>query len=116
MRDELTHDTTWSWLFAGTWGGDAAGIALAAAGGGLLGAAFFWGLWWTVQALPRSQRPALLVLGSYLVRFAAAGLGFYLTARLGDGRHLIAALGGFLVARAALTRRARRGVATSANP
>jgi F1F0 ATPase subunit 2 len=51
------------------------------AGGLLIGALFFGGLWWTVRKGISSQRPALWFLFSMLARTGIALLGFYLVGR-----------------------------------
>jgi F1F0 ATPase subunit 2 len=59
----------WSLIFAGLFGG-------------LLGAIFYGGLWWTIRLGAVSQRPAVWFLGSLLARMSIAVLGIY-----GVGRH-----------------------------
>lgn len=86
------------------------------AGGALLGLFFYGGLWWTVQRLPASKRPALLTVGSFGVRTAVALSGFYV---LMDGRllRLAAAMVGFLAVRAYLVQRIRpQDTATQSGP
>ena len=63
------------------------------------------GLWHTLQRLPASRNPALLVLSSLALRLALVGLGFYLVLRLAREPGLAAALVGFIAVRVALTRR-----------
>jgi F1F0 ATPase subunit 2 len=78
------------------------GVALLAGGG--LGGFYFAGLWWTVRKLPTAQSPALLSLGSFLLRTAVVLAGFYLV--MGDDwERLVACLLGFLAARVAMVRR-----------
>ena len=55
-------------------------LVLAWAAGGLLGAFFFGGLWWTVRKGASSQRPALWFFGSMLLRSGVVLIGFYLVA------------------------------------
>ena len=91
---------------------------LAGLAGATLGGFFFGGLWWTVRRGVSSRRPALLFLGSFLVRTGATVGGFYLIA---DGRwqRLLWALLGFVVAREivkALTRSRRAGSPPDAHP
>lgn len=72
--------------------------------GVLLGAIFFGGLLWTVKrGLLASRRPALLFLGSFLLRMGIAVAGFYLVGQ-GDWRRLVACLVGFVIARLLVTR------------
>ena len=77
--------------------------ALAGMAGLLLGAIFFGGLWWTVRLGVASRRPALLFLGSLLLRTVVVVAGFYF---VGDGhwQRLLACLFGFFVARITVTR------------
>jgi F1F0 ATPase subunit 2 len=82
---------------------DAPTLTLALLAGALLGAIFFGGLWWTIRRGLSSRRPALLFLGSLLLRTAVAVAGFYLV----SGGHLprmLACLLGFFLARIAVTR------------
>ena len=67
-----------------------------------IGAIFFGGLWWTVRRGVSSQRPALLFLGSMLLRMATALAGFYFVSG-GHWERLLVCLLGFLVARLAVT-------------
>ncbi|MGB5511607.1 MAG: ATP synthase subunit I [Woeseiaceae bacterium] len=77
--------------------------ALAGMAGLLLGAIFFGGLWWTVRLGVASRRPALLFLGSLLLRTVVVVAGFYF---VGDGhwQRLLACLFGFVIARVLVTR------------
>lgn len=50
---------------------------LAVIGGLIAGGIFFGGLWWTVQRIPHTKRPALLVLGSLAVRLLLSMGVFY---------------------------------------
>ena len=73
-------------------------LALTGMAGLLLGAIFFGGLWWTVRLGVASRRPALLFLGSLLLRTVVVVAGFYF---VGDGhwQRLLACLFGFVIAR-----------------
>jgi F1F0 ATPase subunit 2 len=75
-----------------------------------LGLFYFGGLWLTVRRIACCTRPALLMLGSFIVRLLVTLCGFYLVM---DGRweRLLACLCGFLVTRFVLTRLARTGEA-----
>ena len=64
----------------------------------LLGALFFWGLWFTVKKTITSTKPALLVLGSFDSRMAIVLIGFYFIAA-GNWQRLLIALLGFITAR-----------------
>jgi F1F0 ATPase subunit 2 len=71
---------------------------LAGLAGAVLGAFFFGGLWWTVRKGASSGRPALWFLGSGLLRMSITLSGFYLVGG-GQGRRLLGALIGFVIAR-----------------
>jgi F1F0 ATPase subunit 2 len=85
---------------------DTTQLALSFLGGAALGALFFGGLWWTLQQLTNAKHPALLVLGSALLRMAAALLGFYVCVRI-NVTALLLCLAGFLLMRVLLTRALR---------
>lgn len=74
--------------------------------GVLLGAIFFGGLWWTVQKGVSSKFPALLFLGSLVLRMSIVLLGFYL---LGGGQwqRMLLCLLGFFMARFLIIRLVR---------
>jgi F1F0 ATPase subunit 2 len=73
-------------------------LALALAAGLALGAAFFGGLWWTVRKGVSSRRPALLFLGSMLLRTSVVVAGLYIVSD-GHWQRLLAGLLGFALAR-----------------
>lgn len=75
---------------------------LPAAAGVLLGFAYFGGLWLTMQALPATRHPALLVIGSYFGRLALAFATLLAIALLGGWKPLLVSLGGFLVVKVVL--------------
>ena len=83
-------------------------LSIAAFAGLALGLFYFGGLWLTVRRIACGTRPALLMLGSFVVRLLVTLCGFYLVM---DGRweRLLACLSGFLVTRFVLTRIARTG-------
>jgi F1F0 ATPase subunit 2 len=85
---------------------DAPTLILALLAGALLGALYFAGLWWTIRMGLSSRRPALLFLGSLLLRTLIAVAGFYFISR-GDLRRLLACLLGFFLARILVTRLTR---------
>lgn len=64
----------------------------------LLGAIFFGGLWWTVQKMHTTKSPALLFLGSLLVRMTIILLGIYAIS-VGHWERMIVALVGIVIAR-----------------
>ncbi|CAN5769407.1 ATP synthase subunit I [soil metagenome] len=74
--------------------------------GGLLGALFYGGLWWTVKMSVSSQRPAQLFLISVLLRMSIALSGFYFIGG-GQWQRLLLCLLGFVMARVAVTRLTR---------
>ena len=72
-------------------------------GGGVLGAMFFGGLWWTVQKGVSSKQPALWFFGSLLLRMSIALAGFYYVSG-GHWDRLLACLLGFVIVRFIVTR------------
>ena len=81
-------------------------LVLAWAAGGLLGAIFFGGLWWTVRKGISSKRPALWFFGSMLLRTGLVLVGFYLVAN-GDWQRLLPCLVGFVMAQLIVMRLTR---------
>lgn len=73
-----------------------------AAAGIILGFAYFGGLWLTMQALPSTRHPALLVIGSYLSRLAMAFASLLAIALLGGWKPLLVSMGGFLLVKVVL--------------
>jgi F1F0 ATPase subunit 2 len=71
--------------------------------GGLVGLFYFGGLWLTLRWLTQVSAPALLIMGSFMLRTAVAVTAFYLIAA--DWTRLLAAVAGFLLARVILVRR-----------
>ncbi|MGA7965170.1 MAG: ATP synthase subunit I [Gammaproteobacteria bacterium] len=78
-------------------------LALALMAGLLLGVMFFGGLWWTVRKGLSSKRPALLFLGSMLLRTGVVVAGLYVVSD-GHWQRLPACLLGFVIARFIVTR------------
>ena len=70
--------------------------------GGVLGAIFFGGLWWTVRRSVSSKQPALWFFGSLLLRMSIALAGFYFVSG-GHWERLLLCLLGFVMARLAVT-------------
>lgn len=68
----------------------------------LLGAIFFGGLWWTVRKSLSSQRPALWLLPSLMLRMSITLAGFYFISD-GHWQPLLICLFGFIMARLAVT-------------
>lgn len=81
-------------------------LILAWGAGGVLGAIFFGGLWWTVRKGVSSERPALWFFGSLLLRTSITLTGFYLVSR-DDWQRLLVSLLGFVMARLVATRLTR---------
>ena len=81
-------------------------LVLALGVGGLLGAIFFGGLWWTVRKVVSSKFPALWLLGSMFLRTGIALAGFFLVGR-GHWERLLVCLLGFVIARLIVTRLTR---------
>lgn len=71
----------------------------------VLGAFFFGGLWWTTLRLPDSQRPALLMMSSLLLRMGILALGLFFVSSAGP--FAVVACGcGLLLVRSLLIRHA----------
>lgn len=81
-------------------------LVLAWIAGGALGAFFFGGLWWTVRKSLASDKPALWVFVSLLLRMGVTMGGFYLVGG-GDWQRLLSCLVGFVMARQLVTRLTR---------
>jgi len=77
-------------------------LALAWMGGAVLGALFFGGLWWTIRRGITSGHPALLFLGSLLLRTSLVLVGFYFVSGCRWER-LVLCLLGFVMARLIMT-------------
>ena len=77
-------------------------LALALTAGLLLGAFFFGGLWWTVRKGLSAKQPALLFLGSSLLRTGVVLIGFYLVSAQ-QWQRLLLCLLGFVAARFVVT-------------
>jgi F1F0 ATPase subunit 2 len=78
-------------------------LVLAWGVGGILGAIFFGGLWWTVHRGLSSEQPALWFSGSLLMRMGITLTGFYIVSD-GHWERLLLCLLGFFMARLAVTR------------
>ena len=77
-------------------------MGLACGAGGVLGAVFFGGLWWTVRKGATSKQPAFWFFSSMVLRMTIALAGFYFIGS-GDWKRLLICLFGFIVARLAVT-------------
>jgi F1F0 ATPase subunit 2 len=86
---------------------DIPALALALVAGAALGALFFGGLWWTVEKGVKSEVPAVVFLGSLLLRTGAILAGFYFVAQ-GHWSRLVSCLIGFLIARVIVVHRLTR--------
>lgn len=80
--------------------------------GAILGAAFFGGLWLTVQQLPRSKHPALLFLFSGIARTILVITGIWLVANR-DPVAVVTCLGGFVCTRVVTMQNLERSNAAS---
>lgn len=82
-------------------------IGLAFSAGLALSFFFYETLWWIVQHLPESRRPALLAVGSFLLRMVVTLGGFYWVMG-GRWERLLACLAAFLIIRRMLVHRLHR--------
>jgi F1F0 ATPase subunit 2 len=71
--------------------------------GVFLGMGFFYSLWWTIQRGLTSKRPAILFLGSLLLRTSITLILFYFIAH-GHWQRLLICLLGFLIGRFIVSR------------
>ena len=78
-------------------------IAVSAAVGIAMGGSYFGGLWFTVRRMPESQRPMLLLLGSFAIRGALTVL-VVLALLWAPWGNLAALLIGMIAARLAIGR------------
>ena len=83
---------------------DILALVMALLVGGLLGAFFFGGLWWTVQRGVASDLPAVWFLVSLLLRTGIVLGGIYLVSQ-GHWSKAVACLLGFLIARIIVVKR-----------
>ncbi|MGO9834672.1 MAG: ATP synthase subunit I [Polyangiaceae bacterium] len=72
-------------------------LVLAWMAGGMLGAMFFGGLWWTVRKGVSSKQPALWFFGSLMLRMSVTLAGFYFVSS-GHWERLLVCLFGFFMA------------------
>jgi F1F0 ATPase subunit 2 len=78
-------------------------LLLAVLSGVGLGGIYFGGLWLSVRRVARLERPALFMIGSFVLRTMVVLIGFYLIMD-GQSQRLLAALAGFALARVVLVR------------
>jgi F1F0 ATPase subunit 2 len=83
-------------------------LVFALLAGAGMGFFYFIGLWWTVRKLSSTQRPALLSVGSFMLRTGVVLAGFYFIMG-GRWERLLACLVGFMTARIVLVIRLRPG-------
>ena len=81
-------------------------LVVAWVAGGVLGAMFFGGLWWTVRKGVSSPQPALWFVGSLLLRTSLTLAGMYVVSG-GQWDRLLPCLLGFVMARLVVTRLTR---------
>jgi F1F0 ATPase subunit 2 len=68
------------------------------------GAAYFTALWVTVRALPATRHPALVLFGSFVLRFGVVAAVFVMMVRGGGFSWIASALAGFVLARLVIVR------------
>jgi len=73
----------------------------------VLGCAFLWGLWLTVNRLPGARHPAMLMLTSLFLRLGLTLAGFYALTLYGGPGALLTAAAGFTLPRLVAARRIR---------
>jgi F1F0 ATPase subunit 2 len=81
-------------------------LMLAWTAGGVLGAIFFGGLWWTVRKSVSSKQPALWLFGSLIFRTSAVLAGFYFISG-GHWERMLLCFVGFFMARPVVIRLTR---------
>ena len=81
-------------------------LVLSWAAGGVFGAIFFGGLWWTVRKGMSAKQPAFWFLGSLLLRTGVSLTGFYFVSG-GHWERLLLCLLGFVMARPVVMRLTR---------
>ena len=85
--------------------GDVTSLFVALGGGFLVGFVYFWSLKYTISHMVTARHPALVMIGSYVLRTVFMLLAFYLIMD-GELMRLIACLVGFILARILLVKRA----------
>ncbi len=78
---------------------------LALLAGLVLGLFYFGILWITVQQIPTTKKPFILIMGSFLVRMTFLFGAFYLIVSYSDWQYLIACLIGFMLTRFVMVRK-----------
>lgn len=85
---------------------DLVALPFAFLAGVAVGLFYFWLLWRTVRRIPHSRHPAVLVLGSFVVRIGIALAAFFLVMH-GHWERMAACLLGFLLVRHLMIARIR---------
>ena len=80
-------------------------LIAAFAAGGILGLLFMLALWRSLQKLSSRSHPALWMAGGMVLRIALATGVLFAIMQLGDWRHLLASVAGFILVRWLLARR-----------
>jgi F1F0 ATPase subunit 2 len=83
---------------------DAAALGMSFAGGLIIGAFYFLGLWWTIRRLPTARVPALWTIASFLIRSGIVLTGFYVVMK-GRWENLLMCFAGFTLMRLLLVRK-----------
>ena len=73
--------------------------------GAILGTVFFYGLWITVKDIDQVGNPALRMLGSMLLRLSLVLAGLYAVGYYTGFTGVLAAAGGFMLARLLVVKR-----------
>lgn len=63
----------------------------------LIGLFYFGGLWVTIRKITQMKAGLALTMVSFLIRLLVSMFLFYFVLKMGDWRHLIAALVGFIL-------------------
>lgn len=84
--------------------GNIVSLLIAFSAGVLIGLVYFVTLKFTIEHMVTSKRPALVMLGSYLLRTVFVLLAFYLIMD-GELMRLLASLVGFIITRIILVKR-----------
>lgn len=80
------------------------------AAGVLIGLFYFHGLWVTIRTMPKTKRPAAVLMMSFFIRTALVVCSFFLMAA-GRWDRLLPAIAGFILSRMIITRKVKSGIA-----
>jgi F1F0 ATPase subunit 2 len=83
--------------------------------GGVMGFAYFTGLWFTVRRLHNQRRPAIWLATSFFIRLGLVIVALYWLLAIGRWEYVVAALAGFLLLRSLTIKNLRRNSLTSAS-